>query len=184
MLALGVATLLVVACGSSPTTSASAPPLTIPTAAASLAPASLPATAAAPSVAVTSSPLPRLPTPVATAAVETASASAEASAGSLGGKWDGEWQDTSPDTSSGTFSLDWTQDGNALQGSIVIDGAGCISGGTVTGTVDGSSISFGTVAGQVLITYQGEINGDTMGGTYTTEPRCGNAKGTWQATHQ
>jgi hypothetical protein len=63
----------------------------------------------------------------------------------------------------------------------VVTGAGCLTNGTVTGTLNGSSITFGAVSGAVTITYSGAISGNTMQGTYDA-PTCGNAKGNWSAT--
>jgi hypothetical protein len=50
----------------------------------------------------------------------------------------------------------------------------------VTGTINGSAISFGAVSGQVQVAYDGTVSGNKMQGTYATG--CGNAKGTWAAT--
>jgi hypothetical protein len=63
----------------------------------------------------------------------------------------------------------------------VVKGAACLANGIVTGTLTGSSISFGAVSGAVTITYSGTISGNTMQGTYDA-PTCGNAKGNWSAT--
>jgi hypothetical protein len=120
------------------------------------------------------------PTPTAAPTLASTPSSAPTALG-LGGQWSGIWKDTSPDTSSGTFSLSWIQTGNNLAGSITVKGTPCLSGGTVTGTINGSSISFGAVSGQVKITYDGSISGNKMQGTYSA-PTCGNAKGDWSAT--
>jgi hypothetical protein len=75
----------------------------------------------------------------------------------------------------------FTQNGAQLSGSINVTGAGCLTKGSVTGTLTGSSISFGAVSGAVTITYSGTITGNTMQGTYDA-PSCGNVKGNWSAT--
>ena len=122
------------------------------------------------------------PAPAAVATDTLAPSAAPTSAG-LGGNWSGTWTDTSPDSSSGTFSLTWTQTGSTLAGTITIGGTGCLSGGTVTGTINGSKISFGAVSGQVTITYDGNItDAGKMGGTYSASSKCANAKGNWTAT--
>jgi hypothetical protein len=105
---------------------------------------------------------------------------AQTSAG-LGSKWSGTWTDTSPDTSSGTFSLTWTQVGNNLTGTIAVHGTPCITSGTVTGTLNGTGITFGAVSGQVTITYTGSVSGTKMQGTYSA-PTCGDATGNWTAS--
>jgi hypothetical protein len=99
----------------------------------------------------------------------------------LAGVWNGTWQDTSPDTSSGTFAVTFTEAGSALSGTIAVKGTPCLTSGTVTGTITGSTISFGAVSGQVTITYDGSVSGSKMQGTYAA-PACGNAKGNWSAT--
>lgn len=99
----------------------------------------------------------------------------------LTGAWNGAWVDTSPDTSAGTFTLTFAQTGNNLTGAIVVKGTPCITGGTVTGTVNGSTITFGAVSGRVTITYTGSVSGNKMAGTYSA-PTCGDAKGNWSAT--
>jgi hypothetical protein len=86
-----------------------------------------------------------------------------------------------PDQVSGTFALTWTQSGNALTGTIVVKGTPCLSAATVSGTVNGSTISFGAVSGKNTVVYDGTISGSTMKGTYTAPAGCGDAKGTWQA---
>jgi hypothetical protein len=120
------------------------------------------------------------PAPVAT---DTTVPSAAPTALGLGGQWSGTWTDTSPDSSSGTFSLTWTQTGSTLAGTIKVDGTPCLTGGAVTGTINGSTISFGAVAGRVTITYDGSITGaGKMGGTYSASDACASAKGNWTAT--
>ena len=46
---------------------------------------------------------------------------------------------------SGTFKLNWTQTGSKLQGTITITYKGASKKTTVSGKVNGSSISFGAV---------------------------------------
>lgn len=116
-------------------------------------------------------------TPVPSAASATASAVAPG----LGGTWDGTWKDTTPDQSNGTFVITWTQNGNVLSGNIVVNGTPCLSGGKITGAVNGSTISFGAVSGATTIAYDGAISGNTMKGTYAAAASCASAKGTWEA---
>jgi hypothetical protein len=98
----------------------------------------------------------------------------------LSGNWTGTWTDTSPDHSTGSFQLRWQEQGTALTGTIVVNGTRCLTNGTITGGLNGDTISFGAVAGQVVVTYTGKVSGTTMSGTYGTA--CGNAVGTWQAS--
>jgi hypothetical protein len=55
----------------------------------------------------------------------------------------------------------------------------CLDGAKVTGTVDGSSIDFGSVKGQCQVDYTGKVNGDQMSGTYSASGVPG---GTWKAS--
>jgi hypothetical protein len=102
--------------------------------------------------------------------------------GALGGVWNGQWANYTPDSSTGTFSIAWTQQGSTLTGNISIVGTPCLNGGAITGTVNGNSINFGVVEGQVTVNYAGTISGNTMSGTYATT--CGNAEGNWTAAKQ
>lgn len=103
--------------------------------------------------------------------------------GGMSGIWNGQWANQTPDTATGTFSIQWSQQGSNLTGNISIVGTPCLSGGGITGTINGSAINFGVVEGQVTVNYAGIITGsNTMSGTYSTS--CGNAYGDWQATKQ
>jgi hypothetical protein len=109
-------------------------------------------------------------TPASTPA-STPPASSSSSDGALSGKWSG----TYGGAYSGTFTLNWTESDSKLSGTIDLSTAGTSS---VTGTVDGGSIKFGTVGGPA-ITYTGSVSGSSMSGSYNT-PGGG---GTWSA-HQ
>jgi hypothetical protein len=94
--------------------------------------------------------------------------------------WHGTWQ-SSDYPIAGTFEMRYQIDGTVLSGEVSIAGSDCTSAGAVTGTTDGTMITFGTVAVEQAITWQGTISGNTMTGTYAT-PACGDDHGTWQAT--
>ena len=51
----------------------------------------------------------------------------------------------------------------------------------INGTVNGGTISFGTVGSQA-ITYSGSVSGDSMSGTYEVQSGGGSAGGSWSAT--
>jgi len=157
---------MVEACSSSTTPPPTEPPAGVSQPPATEAPASVaPSTAGASSTAASAAP---------------ATPSGPAVPG-LAGTWDGTWKDTTPDQSTGTFALTWTQNGSALTGSIVVKGTPCVTGASVTGSVSGSSISFGVVSGQIKIAYDGTISGTTMKGTYAAPAACADAKGSWEA---
>ena len=122
------------------------------------------------------------PTAAATTTTATTSATPTASTTALGpltGSWKGTWVNESPQTAVGTFTLSWAQQGNTLIGAIGVVGSTCLTGGNVTGTVNGSQLSFGAVEGNNMINYTGTVSGNTMSGTYISA--CGNSKGAWSA---
>ena len=106
-----------------------------------------------------------LTTTVSTATTQTTTASD----GGLSGKGKGTYSGTY----TGTFVLDWTQSGSKLRGTIDLSTAGTVP---VNGTVDGSSIKFGTVGGSA-VHYTGSVSGDSMSGSYTTA----GGNGSWAA---
>jgi hypothetical protein len=129
-------------------------------------------------VTLPSAPTTAAPTPTATP-TPTPSAS---TAPTLAGTWNGTWQDVTPDQVSGTFVLTWSQNGSSLNGGIVVKGTPCLTIAVVTGTVNGSTLSFGAVSGKHTVVYNGTVNGNSMNGNYSAPAACVNAKGTWAAT--
>ena len=79
---------------------------------------------------------------------------------SLSGKWSGTYNGSF----SGTFKLTWQESGHNLGGSITISGFNNAPT-SITGTVKGTAISFGTV-GSEAITYAGSVAGKSMSGTW------------------
>ena len=108
-------------------------------------------------------------TPTTTQSTTTQSTQTTTSNSGLSGKWTGTYSGTF----SGTFVLNWTQSGSKLSGTIKLSTAGTDN---VNGTVDGSSIKFGTVGGQA-VHYTGSVSGDSMSGSYSTAA----GDGTWSA---
>jgi hypothetical protein len=99
------------------------------------------------------------------------------SATSIDGKWNGTWTANS-NAGSGTFSVTFSQSGSSLNGTLSIS-VSCLDGAKVTGTVNGSSIDFGSVQGQCQVDYTGKVNGDQMSGSYSASGVPG---GTWKAS--
>jgi hypothetical protein len=99
----------------------------------------------------------------------------------LTGAWSGAYASTSSPGSNGTFTIQFTQSGSQLSGTINIQGSPCITTGTIIGTLNGGQITFGAVEGEQTIQYTGSVSGNTMSGTYSA-PQCGNATGTWTAS--
>jgi hypothetical protein len=92
--------------------------------------------------------------------VHTASPPKQAS---LSGKWSGSYSGSF----SGTFKLTWQESGHNLSGTIMVSGFKNVPT-PIHGTVQGSSIRFGTV-GSEAITYSGSVSGKSMSGTWKIE---------------
>jgi len=84
-------------------------------------------------------------------------------------------------STSGTFHVTFQVDGSSFSGTVSVS-AQCVSNGTVSGSVVGKQIKFGAVEGNELVTFDGTVNGNTMGGTYHTGKGCGTDNGTWSAS--
>jgi len=95
----------------------------------------------------------------------------------LSGKWRGQYSGAYQ----GHFVLRWHQSGSRLSGTITLSAP---SRGTVPihGTVQGSTIKFGTV-GSEAITYSGSASGNSMSGTWQIKGSSGAAGGgPWSAS--
>ena len=92
------------------------------------------------------------------------------SAAAFSGTWSGSYGGTFH----GTFTVQWTQSGSKLNGTIKLSTER--SKLPLTGKVRGSSITFGTV-GSAAVTYSGSVSGRSMSGKYHT--RAGG--GSWSA---
>lgn len=91
-----------------------------------------------------------------------------ASAGSvpeLSGTWLGKYSGGY----NGTFTLHWTLKGSRLTGTIKLSNPRGTF--TVSGSVHGSTISFGALTAGA--TYTGKLSGNSMSGTYKTVPKGG-----------
>jgi hypothetical protein len=111
------------------------------------------------------------------AAAATASAPAQPADSGLSGKWRGQYSGAYQ----GHFVLRWHQSGSRLSGTITLSAP---SRGTVPihGTVQGSTIKFGTV-GSEAITYSGSASGNSMSGTWQIKGPSGPAGGgPWSAS--
>ena len=111
-------------------------------------------------------------------AAAAASAPAQSASNSgLSGKWRGQYSGAYQ----GHFVLRWHQSGSRLSGTITLSAP---SRGTVPihGTVQGSTIKFGTV-GSEDITYSGSASGTSMSGTWQIKGSSGAAGGgPWSAS--
>ena len=112
-------------------------------------------------------------TSAAPAASMAPSTAAPASAG-LSGTWSGRYSGSYQ----GSFTLTWTQSGSKLSGTIKISVPASTM--SINGTVQGDSISFGTV-GSYGITYSGKVSGSSMAGSYQVSDGQGSS-GPWSAS--
>jgi hypothetical protein len=107
--------------------------------------------------------------------------------GTLTGTWNGTWAIDPPyEATIGTFTMDLVQAGNSFSGPVVITNTDC-SNGTVDGSVDGTSVTFGWVLTPQPVQFTGVLNGTSMSGTWAAQA-CSDATisltGTWEATKQ
>jgi hypothetical protein len=105
-------------------------------------------------------------------------------ASDLTGTWDGTWDIDPPyETVTGGFTLELTQSGNTISGPIEMTGTDC-DNGTVGGTVEGSTITFGWVSSSQTVDFTGTVDGSSMSGTWSSISCSGDVPitGTWEAT--
>ncbi len=108
--------------------------------------------------------------PVATVTATGASGSGDTMSHALSGTWAGTYRGSYQ----GTFTLEWRQSGSKLTGTIDLSSVGKLP---IDGTVNGDTISFGTV-GSTAIRYSGSVSGNSMAGSYTV---AGGGSGSWSA---
>ena len=112
------------------------------------------------------------------AAAPATSAPAQTAANSgLSGKWRGQYSGAYQ----GHFILRWHQSGSRLNGTIALStpARGIVG---IHGTVQGSTIRFGTV-GSEAITYSGSAAGNSMSGTWQIKgPNGAAGGGPWSAS--
>jgi hypothetical protein len=89
----------------------------------------------------------------------------------LTGTWAGQY--TGP--FNGTFTLNWTQTGSKVDGTIKLSSPPDTL--NINGNLTGNAISFGAVG---VVTYTGTVNGKSMSGSYTD--LANGQKGSWSAT--
>jgi hypothetical protein len=106
-----------------------------------------------------------------TALAASSSSSAAAKKANLSGKWKGQYSGAY----SGKFTIKWTQTGRKLQGTLTLSNPK--SKNTISGSVRGQKIKFGTVDSSNAITYHGSWSGTKMSGSYD----AGGHGGSWSA---
>lgn len=101
------------------------------------------------------------------------------------GTWDGTWQIDPPYADViGEFTMELVQSGDSFNGPVEITNTDC-GNGTVDGTVEGSSVTFGWATTLQPIQFTGSLSGSSMSGTWSALA-CSDSSisltGTWEAT--
>ncbi len=96
----------------------------------------------------------------------------------LSGTWSGSWASGEV---GGSVSATFTQNGASLTGTVTVGDSPCITEGSITGSVTGAGVTFGSVAGATTITFVStEVTEDVMNGTWSTEGgACAGGTGTF-----
>ena len=99
------------------------------------------------------------------------------------GTWDGTWTIDGYENVGG-FTMDLVQSGDSFSGPVEITNTDC-SNGTVQGTLDGSTVTFGWVTTTQPVQFTGTLSGSSMSGTWAALA-CSDSSipltGTWEAT--
>ena len=82
----------------------------------------------------------------------------------LTGDWSGTWTDTSG-SNSGNISLTLTQTNTLVSGTVSITGSECISTGTLSGAVAGSTLDSEIVSGSDIASFRANCTSTSMNGT-------------------
>jgi hypothetical protein len=120
------------------------------------------------------------PSRTTTAAPTTASPPGSPPGGvDLTGTWNGTYG--AGDQVAGTFTVEFTQTGNQVSGTIDIQGSPCVSQGEISGALSGNQITFGAVEAEQSISFTGEVSGDHMSGDYSAPDCEAGTSGNWEA---
>ncbi len=98
----------------------------------------------------------------------------------LEGTWSGTW-DTDVPQVNGTFSWTIESTPNGFTGTIDIQDSRCVSSGQVDVSLDGDTITVGSIQAEQPITFTGTVSGDTMSGTYDASACPPPNTGSWEA---
>jgi len=104
----------------------------------------------------------------------------------LTGTWIGIWDSDEPGYSGGV-TLNLIQESNTMSGIATITNSPCISGGTISGTVEATSVvfGFGSATEGGTIVFSGIFTDTTMSGTYgVTSGECAGDTGIFSLTKQ
>jgi hypothetical protein len=128
----------------------------------------------------TSANLAATPTPTTTAPTPTG----------LSGTWAGPWNRDAPVPAHGTNTFVLDQQGQAITGTIAVVGATCLGKGTVSGTINGSTLLLHAItpavtgSGNATADFTATVAGNSLTGTFVGGCSVGIGTGTFQATRQ
>ena len=95
----------------------------------------------------------------------------------VAGIWQGTWTGIDG-RSTGDFRVDVQQRGKTIGGEITL-GLDALSKARITGVVEGQKVRWGVLRENlVVLTFEGQVDGDTASGTYTIGAT---AQGRWNA---
>jgi hypothetical protein len=105
----------------------------------------------------------------------------------LSGTWTGDWEIDPPyETVIGGFTMELVQTDASFTGTVEPTNTDC-SSGTVSGTLDGTDITFGWFLSSERVEFSGVLDGTSMSGTWAA-PACSDPNialtGTWEASKQ
>ena len=98
----------------------------------------------------------------------------------LEGTWSGTWDTDIPQVK-GTFSWTIEASPHGFTGTIDIHDTSCVSSGSVGITLEGDTITIGSIEAEQPITFTGTVSGDTMSGTYDASACPPPNTGSWEA---
>ncbi|MGZ6340143.1 MAG: hypothetical protein ACXWNG_07235, partial [Candidatus Limnocylindrales bacterium] len=104
----------------------------------------------------------------------------------LTGTWIGTWNIGPPYAGTGGFTMELVQTGGSFRGTVELSNTDC-SNGTVSGTIAGTSLTFGWLLTPQPVQLSGAVKGTSMSGTWASISCNGQnipLSGTWEATKQ
>ncbi len=96
----------------------------------------------------------------------------------LGGT--GTWQSLNADAIRGKWDAQFVRQGNRIDGNIDLTGSNVVSGGKVSGEIDGAGVTFGVmVDGKQWATFSGKLRDGAIDGDWTFESDGLSDRGVW-----
>jgi hypothetical protein len=108
----------------------------------------------------------------------------------VSGTWTGPWNRTAPVTANGSNTFVLHQQGQSVTGTIEVVGATCLGKGTVSGALNGSTLTLHAVtpavtgSGDATADFTGTLAGNKITGTFVGGCSVGIGTGSFQATRQ